>query len=189
MDDLTKNLQSKIGTAQEEDWLETMPEAIGNWLGSSELTYLIINLNRRLGLGGVKIRIIPELILKLYFKKIAPENLAENVAKQLGVSKDIAQTIAKEMEEKMLRPIELPLRRGLGIDIKKIYLPGPITTPPAPQQSPAPIFQAPPTPSQQPIANSQTPEKPPSSKPTETKIPITVIKEEPGNDSWLNKLK
>ncbi|TSC82524.1 MAG: hypothetical protein G01um101419_570 [Parcubacteria group bacterium Gr01-1014_19] len=104
-----------------QDWLETMPESIREWLGSNSLLYLIINLNNRLGLQGIKSAVVPDLILQIAIKELRPKDLPDRLSKELGLDREMAFNITKEIEEKMLRPIEVPLRNELGVDIKEIY--------------------------------------------------------------------
>ncbi|MEK7640894.1 MAG: hypothetical protein AAB389_02770 [Patescibacteria group bacterium] len=120
-----------------QDWLEIMPANIREWLGSNALLYLIINLNKRLGLEGIKSAVVPDLILQVAIKELRPKDLPEKLSKGLGVSGDVAFNITKEIEEKMLRPIEVPLRNELGIDIKEIYA-APTPKLPPPSISPLP---------------------------------------------------
>jgi len=101
--------------------IETLSQSIKEWLGSKSLTYMIINLNQRLGLRGVKMGIIPDIILDLVEKKLKPQDALERVGDDLDVGPSKASAIVKEIEETMLRPIDLSLRRDLGIDVSLIY--------------------------------------------------------------------
>lgn len=101
--------------------IDTLPEKIGDWLGSDSITYLIIDLNKRLGLKGVAIGIVPDIIIDLVAKKLPPGELIPRIGRDLNVDLHIALTVAQEIEERMLRPIEAQLRTELGIDIKLAY--------------------------------------------------------------------
>ncbi len=167
-----------------QDWLETMPENIREWLGSNALLYLIINLNRRLGLQGIKSAVVPDLILQIAIKELRPKDLPDKLSKELGLGREMAFNITKEIEEKMLRPIEVSLRNELGVDIKEIYI-TPIPKAPTPAIPPPPIGM-PVRP--QPIAPQE-----PKSPVAELPVKINVKKPESNNpfgaDSWVSKLK
>ena len=106
---------------QKEFNLDNLPTVIGDWLGSAPLTYLIMDMNQRLGFDGIKIGIIPDLIMDLVERIISPEEFIPNLSKEMDVDLATATSMAHEIEEKMLRPIELPLRKEGGVDIKRIF--------------------------------------------------------------------
>lgn len=188
-------------------WLENMPDAIRDWLGSSELTFLIMGLSRRLGFDGIKVSVVPNLILQVVLKELSPEKLAESLGKKLGLDSAGSAAVAKEVEEKMLRPIENQLRRDLGVDIKMIYA-GIQSTQPRPSNPPAPAAQPiyrPAPPVGGPPIYRPAPPAPPApitpSAPKEIPVKINVQPvrqaqgEKPpadqpfGPDSWVNKVK
>lgn len=217
MNEDLKSLQQKqqsqgTGTA---DWLETMPEPIREWLGSESLLYLIIDLNKRLGFEGIKSAVVPDLLLQIALREVSPKDIASKLAKALSVGPDMAFKITKEIEEKMLRPIEVPLRKDLDVDIKEIYTQGPVGAPATPTiKPPVPMYRpqppiAPPTlpiPSRPPVVQaSPEPVRPaptatpkpatPINPPSANEVPVKINVTKPGNpnpfgdDSWINKLK
>ena len=91
-------------------------------------------------------RIIPTLVRRLALNDLPPENFVSELSDKLGLSFSAAKMLAQEIEERVLRPIEVPLRNEIGIDIKAIYLnaeqPAPTPSSPAPSFSverPVPI--------------------------------------------------
>jgi len=123
-----------------------LSEPIRTWLASSEIVYVIVDINRKLNFKGEKMRIIPTLVLRLALNDLPPENFVSELSDKLGLSFSAAKMLAQEIEERVLRPIEVPLRNEIGIDIKAIYLnaeqPAPTPSSPAPSFSverPVPI--------------------------------------------------
>ncbi len=99
-----------------------LPDPVRGWLASTQITYLISDLNRRLGFSEEeKMRVVPTLILRLAISNLDPENFVSELSKLLDISPSAAKTLAQEVEEKMLRPVEIVLRNELGIDIKLIH--------------------------------------------------------------------
>lgn len=138
---------------------KTLPDSIRDWLASTEIVYLISQINRKLGLTGEKMRIVPALVYELVAKDVVPQNLISEVSRRLEIGPGAARILAQEIEERLLRQIEVPLRNELGIDIKGIYLSEevssvpelvkPMGTPPPfsySSPSPAPIAPPPATP-------------------------------------------
>lgn len=194
--EIKKNPNQPIPVSSGYSWIEKLPVAVWDWLVSSELTYSIINLNRRLGFDGVKIAVIPDLIMQLALKELPPEKLASSLAKELGLDSAKAAAMAKEIEEKMLHPIEVPLRNELGIDIKKIYAsiqsnqlaipvyrPTSPVTPSSPSlPKPPPPAGGPPTPKEIPVKINVQPVRQAQGEPIQPNQPF-------GSDSWVNKIK
>lgn len=182
------------------DEVEKLPQPVKDWLVSLALAYIVMDLNRRLGLENNldKFGVIPDLLLDVATKKTTPNEMINKISQYLDIDPVKATSIAKEIKEKMLRPIEATLRRELGVDINMIDFAQPTAAPaPKPAAPVAPVFQMPrptsPPPSALPGGGGPpVPPVPPAPKPVqpvETKIPINVIKEGDGKDSWLNKLK
>ncbi len=181
------------------DWLETMPEAIQDWLGSAALTYLIMDLNRRLGLDGVKISTIPYLIFRIANKELTPGKLIESLSKELLLDQLRAAAVAKEIEEKMLRPIEVPLRKESGVDIKMIYLGAQLPNRPTsplnpPVYRPTPSIPIPPPIPPRPVTPPQPAENAPGASDIPVKINVQPAQKPESHsifdsDSWVNKLK
>jgi len=101
--------------------LEDIPQSIRDWLGSDVLKFSIINLNNRLNLKNWKITIIPELLLEITIREIAPEELIPELAKRLDLSHSTASLIAKTIDEQLLRPIQRQLKNELGVDLDLIF--------------------------------------------------------------------
>ena len=119
-----------------------LSERLRDWLASIQLTFLIIELNQKLGFPLEKQIVIPRLIWKMVAGELAPEKFVSELGRQLEVSPSVARSLAQEIEERLLRPIETLLRIELGIDVKLIYLGTPETTVVAPV-SPTPTSQTP----------------------------------------------
>ena len=100
-----------------------LPDNIKSWLASIQLTYLTIELNQKLGFSGEKVTIIPKLLWLLTTGELDPKNFSSELSKQLEISPSAANSLAREIEEKFLRPIEIALRTNFGIDVKLIYFP------------------------------------------------------------------
>lgn len=106
------------------DKFKTLPDPVKDWLASTQITYLVSDLNRRLGFSEAeKMTVIPTLILRLAISAVDPENFISELGKLLDLSPSASKALAQEIEEKMLRPIEVALRNEVGIDIKLIHLP------------------------------------------------------------------
>ncbi len=163
-----------------------LPDPLKGWLASSQLTFLISDLNRRLGFREEEeMRVIPTLILRLAISSVEPEEFVSQLSKLLDISPSAAHALAQEIEEKMLRPVETVLRSELGIDIKLIHfgkeiapekefvpqmlIPSPEVAHPTSEQSANPVqvpasgpMPMPPTPSSVSAAPRQVVTPPPS---------------------------
>lgn len=117
---------------------EKLPEKVRVWLTSEEATFIIIDLNRRLGLDGILIEIIPDAITRLVIGKLKPENFTEEVASDLEINLSLAQGITQEIERRILRPVEKELLLEAGIDVKMLFMskPSPIIAPSRPPVQP-----------------------------------------------------
>ena len=100
---------------------KTLPESIRDWLASTEIVYLISQINKKLGLVGDRMRIVPALVYEVVAKDVSPQQVIGEISKRLEIGPGAARILAQELEERLLRPIGGPLR-DLGIDIKGIYL-------------------------------------------------------------------
>lgn len=100
--------------------IETIPQPIRDWLASNVATYIVIELNNRLGFKDIKRQIIPSLIFWLITREIAPENFIAQLGQELQINASSAKNIAAEIVETLLRPIEKSLRTEAGVDIAKI---------------------------------------------------------------------
>lgn len=101
-----------------------LPKPIKEWLASETISYLIGEINDRLGLdeeNEEKYTLIPNLILRLAIQDLDPTDFIGEISDGLGVNWQTAKAIAGDVEKKVLRPIENDLRKELGIDLKLIY--------------------------------------------------------------------
>lgn len=153
-----------------------LPDPVKGWLSSTQITYLVSDLNRRLGFSEEeKMVVIPTLILRLAISDMSPEMFVSELSRLLDISPSAAKALAQEIEEKMLRPIELVLRNELGIDVKLIHfakeasMEQPATMPAAPT-APAPTLIASPE-----VAHPEESRPTPTSQATQpTSVPIRV---------------
>ncbi len=123
---------------------DELPDKIREWLTSERATYVVIDINERLGMIGPLVKIIPNTILRLVTKDIEPSEFINVLSKELDIDFNSAKNIAQEIEEKILRPIEGLLRREADIDIKLIYFASPTAKPTQPTQTPIAIRVEPP---------------------------------------------
>lgn len=100
--------------------IETIPQPIRDWLASNVSTYIVIEINNRLGFKDTKRQIIPSLVFWLVTREIAPEDFITQIGQELKINPSSAKNIAAEIVEKLLRPIEKTLRTELDVDISKI---------------------------------------------------------------------
>ena len=106
-----KSLQLKV---------RDLPDDIRSWFASSRVIYTTESLNNYLNLQDERKAIIPRLILKLITHDLEPQDFATDLATELGITNNAAKAITKEVEAKLLHPIEESLR-GAGIDIALLH--------------------------------------------------------------------
>lgn len=157
---------------------------------------MIIDLNRRLGLEGVFIEVIPHLITRLAVRDLDPKKFIDELSNGADLDQPIAQGATEEIERRILRPVEVPLRNEVGVDIKAIFLAKPPVTPPIYRPAPPPTN---PNPTQPPIYRPSpsipTPPPIPPKPVTPPEIPVKINVSKPeihsifDSDSWVNKLK
>lgn len=111
-----------------------LPERVRDWLTSERVTYTIIEINKKLDLFGSLLTVIPNLITKLVTKNLDPKNFTKELEDGLGIDNEQAQGISREIVEKILRPIDLPLKET-GVFVGLIYG-ATSATPVAPLNSP-----------------------------------------------------
>ncbi|OGY61972.1 MAG: hypothetical protein A2745_01050 [Candidatus Harrisonbacteria bacterium RIFCSPHIGHO2_01_FULL_44_13] len=100
----------------------SLPPLIREWLASNRLTYAIMAINRRLGFVNERQSILPSIIYDLATMEIRPQDFTRELSARLDISFSAAKIIAREIEEKILNPVETTLKNELGIDAKLIYL-------------------------------------------------------------------
>jgi hypothetical protein len=98
---------------------EKLPDAIREWLTSEKVTYMIVDINRRLDLVGYLSAIIPGLITRLVVGDLSPEYFTQELSDNLFIELGDAKNISNEIEDKILKPIASQLR-NIDIDIVKI---------------------------------------------------------------------
>lgn len=125
-----------------------LPEKVREWLTSERVTYSVIEVNKKLDLFGSLLSAIPNLITRLVTKNLDPKNFIKALGDGLGLDDDQAKQVTQEIVEKILRPIDLPLKEA-GVFIGLIYggaTVQPIARPSAPQVPPLPSRPTPPVP-------------------------------------------
>lgn len=100
---------------------EELPTIIQDWISSLRTTYLIMEMNRRYGFKGDQQTAIPYLIYKLITHELDPKEFINELSHRLNISFSAAKGIIHEIEEKVLKPIEMPLRNEIGVDVGLIY--------------------------------------------------------------------
>ncbi len=101
---------------------DNLPKTIKDWLSSSRLTLLIIDLNKRLNITGPKQFIISILVEKLITGAIEPQDFVSALADELDLSQSAAKALTKEIERIALHPIEQNLKDELGVDTALLHL-------------------------------------------------------------------
>ena len=154
-----------------------LSEKIRDWLASVQLTFIIIDINRRLGLPFEKQIIIPRMIWHLVTGELAPQNFVSELGVKLGISTEIARTLTQEIEQKVLRPVSISLKSELGIDVNLIYTTSP-TSPIPPKPPIVPPTSPRPMPPAQPLGEARsTVERP--MVPLIIKVPINITESKP----------
>lgn len=163
-----------------------LPEKIRDWLTSERATYAVVEINKKLEIFGEALRVIPGLITRLVVKQLEPKDFAGELSEKLGLSNAEAAETAREIFEKILKPIDLQLKE-VGVFSGLIFARTTQTPPPPPTTSAptTPTFQTPPIPSIQrpvpPLIQTQEAAHPPQSQnpPSIVKIPINVTTPRP----------
>lgn len=94
-------------------------ESIRDWLTSDEVTYKVINLNKKYGFTDDLISAIPFLITRLVVKDLNPEDLGAALEKQLDIDEKTATQILEEINSKILKPIAGGLHNA-GVKLSSI---------------------------------------------------------------------
>lgn len=155
-----------------------LPEKVRDWLTSERVTYTIIEINKKLDLFGGLLTVIPNLITKLVTKNLDPKNFIKELRDGLGLDDDQAQQFGREIVEKILRPIDLPLKET-GVFIGLVYGTTRTAAPTTPTQPPPPPKPAVPIP---PVTPAPTPPAPPTGAapaPQVFKVPINITESKP----------
>jgi len=101
---------------------QALPESLKDWLASDQCTVLISEINKKLGVKEERRRIIPRLLMRLILKDLEPTDFINELAGALNMNYQAAKALTQEIEQKVLNPIAAGLKRGVGVDIKLIYL-------------------------------------------------------------------
>ena len=90
---------------------EDLPQGIRDWDSSLSATYLILEINKRLGVQEEKEDVISRLIYKLLVKEIKPENFINELSKELEINFQTAKSISEDIISKVLNPIDIDVNR------------------------------------------------------------------------------
>ncbi len=107
-----------------------LPSGILDWIGSEHAVYLIIEINKKLGVKGGRLKIVPRLIARLLTKDLDPKDFINELSREFNISFESAKSVTGDIIKSVLGPIETDLKRDLGIDIRLINF----GKPEAPQQ-------------------------------------------------------
>ncbi|KKK56701.1 hypothetical protein LCGC14_3061880, partial [marine sediment metagenome] len=89
--------------------LQEVPEDIRSWISSEKTTYFMMELNEKLGLREERVRIIPRLLLRLEVKDLHAAEFVDAISQELTIGPEKAKSIAIELKENILKPIEASL--------------------------------------------------------------------------------
>jgi|SRR3989344_1025757 len=106
---------------------QSLPDNIKEWLGDENVALEISEINNKLSINLLDDRsgVIPHLILRLCVQDIEPRNFINELSHKLNLSFESAKILTKEIEEKILKPIEAPLKIDVGVDLKLLYFANP----------------------------------------------------------------
>ncbi len=99
-----------------------LPSDIKDWLFSEKVTYSVAELNTRLNIKGERAGVVAKLVARLVVQDLDTRDFVNELAIELNVSNSAAKAITKEVEEKVLHPIEASLRANLGIDVAMLHM-------------------------------------------------------------------
>jgi hypothetical protein len=142
---------------------QNLPEPIQDWLASESVTNRIIEINKKAGIFGAAIQIIPRLIARLVIKDLDPQHFINELHRESGVGLAEAKLITQDIDQFILKPIQIILRDKVGVDINLIYAwePGAPSKPAAPPPS---VEKTPPI--ETPAVSPPVPEAAPVETPT-----------------------
>lgn len=137
--------------------LDSVPDDIRTWFGSSRVANEIIKLNKKFEIPENKIGVLPRTILRLQVKDILPQDFSKEIFSNLGTGQSSANTIVEEIIESILKPIADPLRNW-GVEINLIKpieaeLPARQIIAPPPPPPPQIAYEPPPPPAMGGMAN------------------------------------
>ena len=110
---------------------QSLPESIQKWLSDENVVLIISEINQKLSLAidDERAEIIPHLILRLCVQDLEPRNFINELSHELNISFDSAKILTQEIEERILKPIEAPLKIDVGVDLKLLYFANPTLRP------------------------------------------------------------
>ena len=106
---------------------QSLPEIIKEWLSDENVAYIIDEVNQRYNFTeeNNKWRVISRLVLRLCVQDLEPRDFINELSHWLNISFDSAKHLTQEIEEKILKPIEAPLKIDVGVDLKLLYFANP----------------------------------------------------------------
>ncbi len=134
-----------------------LDKGIQDWLSSSLVMTIVVELNDKIDALGPEVRVIPGVIRAVVLKNIEPENFILELRKGLpDVANEMLVSITNSVKNRILKPVGSSLNGLYGINIAKIPDSIPVqpsqpvarTTPlatPMPVKPAAPVVQARPT--------------------------------------------
>ena len=127
----------------------SLPQSIREWLIDENTALFVDEINNKLGFNDFsdsRSEIVPHLILRLCVQNLEPRNFINELSHELNISFDSAKILTQEIEEKILKPIEAPLKIDVGVDLKLLYFANPTLRPSgfAEAELPTPIIETPP---------------------------------------------
>ena len=113
----------------------SLPESIKDWLTSPEVSEKFSVIISRANLKEDQELALSRTLLGLVTQHLSPDNFTNEISKQLSLDESSAKEIAKDIEEKILKPITNDLLI-VGVDLKLLHFntpsftAKPIITPP-----------------------------------------------------------
>ncbi len=119
--------------------LKTLPADAQTWLASDTAAEEIITISKRYVLSDNQEIHLPFMIVRLVTQNIPPENFKQEIMKKLAIDQELADRITDALKEKILMPIEQPLKfAGVDIDLLRYNAPAASMALPVPQITPSP---------------------------------------------------
>lgn len=99
---------------------QTLPEPIKNWLVSDNIQNALNEIGGKYNFDLTQDLILSQLFLRLITQDLAPQNLNNELKRELAISDELAAEITKIIDEKILAPISDDLL-VVGLDRKMLY--------------------------------------------------------------------